>query len=64
MPLKKTMATSSILAPLDPNQGNEALIREARNNKKKKATSPTPREEELDEEINNLKLIHQQVEEA
>jgi hypothetical protein len=57
---KKTMTTGSILAPIDPNQGNEDLIREARN--QKKATSPAPREEELDEEINNLELIHQQVE--
>jgi hypothetical protein len=55
-----TTTTSSILAPIDPNQGNEDLIREARN--QKKATSPAPREEELDEEISNLKLIHQQVE--
>jgi hypothetical protein len=31
MPPKKAAATSSILAPIDPNQGNEALIKEARN---------------------------------
>jgi hypothetical protein len=53
MPPKKAAATSSILAPIDPNQGNEALIREARN-KKKKAISLPPREEYLDEEISNL----------
>jgi hypothetical protein len=61
MPPKKTTTTSSILAPIDPNQGNEALIIEARN-QKKKATSPSPREEELNEEISNLELIHQHVE--
>jgi hypothetical protein len=58
---KKTTTTSSILTSLDPNQGNKALIREARN-PKKKATSLAPQEEELDEKISNLELIHQQVE--
>jgi hypothetical protein len=61
MPSKKATTTGSILAPIYPNQGNEALIREARN-QKKKDTSPSPQEEELDEEISNLELIHQQVE--
>jgi hypothetical protein len=61
MPQKKATAICSILAPIDPNQGNEALIREARN-QKKKAISSTPRKEELDEEISNLEFIHQQVE--
>jgi hypothetical protein len=28
---KKATTTGSILTPIDPNQGNEALIREARN---------------------------------
>jgi hypothetical protein len=60
MPLKKAATTSSILAPIDPNQGNEALIREARN--QKMAISSPSREEELNEKINNLKVIHQQVE--
>jgi hypothetical protein len=60
MPPKKAMTTSSILAPINPNQGNEAHIREARN--QEKATSPPPREEELDKEISNLELIHQQLE--
>jgi hypothetical protein len=55
---KKAVATSSILAPIDPNQGNEPLIREARNQKKKAISSP-PREEEIDEEISNLEAIHQ-----
>jgi hypothetical protein len=57
---KKATATGSILVPIDPNQGNKALIREARN-QKKKATSPSPREEKFDDEISNLELIHQQV---
>jgi hypothetical protein len=57
MPPKKATTTGSILTPIDPNQGNEALIREARN-QKKKATSPPPREDELDDEISNLELIH------
>jgi ABC-type Fe3+-citrate transport system substrate-binding protein len=60
MPLKKAATTSSILTPIDPNQGNEALIREARN--QKMAISSPSREEELNEKINNLKVIHQQVE--
>jgi hypothetical protein len=29
--------------------------------KKRKATSPTPKEEELDQEIRDLEAIHQQV---
>jgi hypothetical protein len=29
---------------------------------KRKATSPTPQDEELDQEISNLEVIHQQVE--
>jgi hypothetical protein len=43
MPPKKTTTTGSIFAPLDPNQGNEALIKEERN-QKKKATNPAPQE--------------------
>jgi hypothetical protein len=60
MPPKKAAATSSIFAAINPNQGNEALIREVRNQKKKAISSP--REEELDEEINNFETIHEQVE--
>jgi hypothetical protein len=37
---KKT-TTSDILVPLDPNQGEEALLREARS-QKRKAVSPVP----------------------
>jgi hypothetical protein len=60
MPLKKALAPGATLAPLDINL--EGLpLREARN-QKTKATSPTPQEEELDQEIRDLEAIHQQVE--
>jgi hypothetical protein len=60
MPPKKTIMLGAALAPLDINQ--EGLpLREARN-QKRKATSPTPQEEELDQEIRDLEAIHQQVE--
>jgi hypothetical protein len=38
---KKAAATGSILAPIDPNQRNEALIREERNQKKKATSTPS-----------------------
>jgi hypothetical protein len=47
------------LQPLDTNQETLSL-REARS-QKRKATSPTPQEEELDQEIRDLEAIHQQV---
>jgi hypothetical protein len=46
MSSKKAEATGSILAPIDPNQGNEAVIGEARN-EKKKAISPHPEKRNL-----------------
>jgi hypothetical protein len=59
MPPKKALATgAAALQPLDPNQETLSL-REAR--QKRKATSPTLQEEELDEEIRNMEIIHQQV---
>jgi hypothetical protein len=60
MPPKKASATgAAALQPLDPNQ--DALsLREARN-QKRKATSPTPQEDDLDQEIQNLEMLHQQV---
>jgi SMC interacting uncharacterized protein involved in chromosome segregation len=58
---KKSMATDSILRTLDPNQGDGALIREARN-QKRKAICLEPQGEELDREINDLEAIHQQME--
>jgi hypothetical protein len=57
MPLKKTAALGAALQPLDVNQ---EMIREARS-QKRKATNPTPQEEELDQEIRDLEAIHQQV---
>jgi hypothetical protein len=60
MPPKKASATgAAALQPLNPNQ--DALsLREARN-QKRKATSPTPQEDDLDQEIQNLEMLHQQV---
>jgi hypothetical protein len=54
---KKTTAPGAALQPLDTNQ---KTLREARS-QKRKATSPTPQEEELDQEIRDLEAIHQQV---
>jgi hypothetical protein len=61
MPPKKAVVTSSVHRTLDPNQGDEALIREARK-QKRKAVSLEPQHEELDHEINDLEAIHQQME--
>jgi hypothetical protein len=57
MPPKKSSGLGAALQPLDVNQ---ETLREARS-QKRKATSPTPLEEELDQEIRDLKAIHQQV---
>jgi hypothetical protein len=59
MPPKKTTVPGAALQPLDTNQETLSL-REARS-QKRKATSPTPQEEELDREIRDLEAIHQQV---
>jgi hypothetical protein len=60
MPPKKASATgTAALQPLDPNQETLSL-REARSHKRK-ATSPTPQEDELDQEIKNMEMLHQQV---
>jgi hypothetical protein len=57
---KKASATgAAALQPLDPNQETLSL-REARS-QKRKATSPTPQEDELDQEIRNMEMLHQQV---
>jgi hypothetical protein len=55
MPLKTSSGLGAALQPLDVNQNT---LREARS-KKRKATSPTPQEEELDQEIRDLEAIHQ-----
>jgi hypothetical protein len=60
MPPKKASATgAAALQPLDPNQETLSL-REARS-QKRKATSPTPQEDDLDQEIRNIEILHQQV---
>jgi hypothetical protein len=59
MPPKKAIASGATLQPLDTNQETLSL-REARS-QKRKATSPTPQEEELDQEIRDLEAMHQQV---
>jgi hypothetical protein len=56
MPSKKTAAPGAALQPLDTNQ-ETICLREARS-QKRKATSPTFQDEELDQEIRNLKVIH------
>jgi hypothetical protein len=60
MPPKKASATGAgTLHPLDPNQ-DVLSLREARC-QKRKATSPTPPEDVLDQEIQNLEMLQQQV---
>jgi hypothetical protein len=59
MPPKKITASGAALQPLDRNQETLSL-REARS-QKRKATSPTFQEEELDQEIRDMEIIHQQV---
>jgi hypothetical protein len=60
MPPKKITALgAAALQPLDTNQETLSL-REARS-QKRKATSPTLQEEELDQEIRDMEIIHQQV---
>jgi hypothetical protein len=57
IPPKKASAPGAAMQALDINQ---ETMREARS-QKRKATSPTPQEEELDQEIRDLEAIHQQV---
>jgi hypothetical protein len=60
MPPKKASAIgAAALQPLDPNQETLSL-REAQS-QKRKATNPTPQEDELDQEIRNMEMLHQQV---
>jgi hypothetical protein len=60
MPPKKASATGvGTLQPLDPNQ-DVLSLREARS-QKRKAVSPTPPEDDLDQEIQNLEILQQQV---
>jgi hypothetical protein len=55
MPPKKALALGAALQPLDVNQ---ETLHEARS-QKRKTTSSTPQEEELDQEIRDLEAIHQ-----
>jgi hypothetical protein len=60
MPPKKASAIGAgTLQPLDPNQ-DVLSLREARS-QKRKATSPPPPEDDLDQEIQNLEMLQQQV---
>ena len=60
MPPKNASATgAAALQPLDPNQ--ETLSLQEARSQKRKATSPTPQEDELDQEIRNMEMLHQQV---
>jgi hypothetical protein len=59
MPPKKATVPRAALQPLDTNQ-DAPSPREARN-QKRKATSPTLQEEQIDQEIIDLEAIHQQV---
>jgi hypothetical protein len=54
---KKITAPGAALQPLDTNQETLSLL-EAES-QKRKATSPTLQEEELDQEIRNMEIIHQ-----
>jgi hypothetical protein len=56
MPSKKATTPGATFQPLDTNQETLSL-REARS-QKRKATRPTPQEEELDQEIRDLEAIH------
>jgi hypothetical protein len=57
MPPKKALGLRAALQPLYVNQDT---LCEART-QKRKATSPTPQEDKLDQEIRDLEAIHQQV---
>jgi len=60
MPPKKASAIgAAALQPLDPNQ--ETLSHREARSQKREATSPTPQEDELDQEIRNMEMLHQQV---
>jgi hypothetical protein len=60
MPPKKALVLeATALQPLDSNQ--ETLSLWEAWSQKRKATSPTLQEEELDQEIRNMEIIHQQV---
>jgi hypothetical protein len=57
LPKKASATGAATLQPLDPNQ-DVVSLRETRS-QKRKATSPTPQEDDLDQEIQNLEMLHQ-----
>jgi hypothetical protein len=59
MPPKKATVPGAALQPLDTNH-DAISLREARS-QKRKATSSTLQEEQIDQEIRDLEAIHQQV---
>jgi hypothetical protein len=59
MPSKKITAPGAVLRPLDTIQ--ETLSLRVARSQKRKATSPTFQEEELDQEIRDMEIIHQPV---
>jgi hypothetical protein len=59
MPPKKATVLGAALQPLDTNQ--DALSLREDRSQKRKATSLTLQEEQLDQEIRDLEAIHQQV---
>jgi DNA repair exonuclease SbcCD ATPase subunit len=56
---KASTTGAGTLQPLDPNQ-DVLSLREAQS-QKRKATSPTPPEDDLDQEIQNLEMLQQHV---
>jgi hypothetical protein len=57
---KKASATgAAALQPLDPNQ--ETLSLQEAQGQKRKVASPMPQEDELDQEIRDMEMLHQQV---
>ena len=58
-PKKPSATGAAALQPLDHNQETVSL-REARS-QKRKAVSPTPPEDEIDQEIRDMEMLHQQV---
>jgi hypothetical protein len=60
MPPKKITVPGGCTVATGHKLGDSLSLREARS-QKRKATSPTLQEEELDQEITNMEIIHQQV---
>jgi hypothetical protein len=48
MALKKAITIGSVLRTLDTNQGDKALLKEVRN-QKRKSINPEPQDQELDQ---------------